>query len=773
MKTHRRIALERRVATLVTLVLVAACSGDQDAGPNSRHGTDAGSGGRTARIEGDASAGTNGSGASSDANVDGSGFTGVLAGDPASPAKAAMANVPAPPAGDAEIVDNVILSRLDVWLQPDATVGQVNAAAAGIGGRVLSMTVGSSVISVAFPPAPDQATLEKQRQALEASPGILFAELATVAITENLPPGSARDEPNIGHLLTARFPAAWNLRNIAIKNCESRRVNVIVLDHFGAPMPSLFETEVPGFKAPSTAGNEDHGWRTTSIVAAASFYDGEAVSGANPFTQCLNLQGVQAARMSGVEANANLWQSLPSGRVIVNVSLGHSPTPTCKTCSPSNFTNGSIWLPSGIKVATAWRELAHGRDDDLLIAQSAGNEGDTAAGTHYALFRDAQIFGADAIAASGQIFGSPRLTVFNNASAFAPEPQFANYPSLMPSASLIAQLRSYVTSHVPDGVGPEPNVVIAGATTRGEPSSVIPATFSNSNADLYAVGTAVMSVGKAGNSTDDGTSFSAPQVAGLASYLWLLSDDLRSKPTSYTRQAIVENAPYTVASDVHVLDAYASVLSLDAAEPVTPSSAPIRLALLDVNGDGAFTETDVTDFASALVGANGQPPRVWDRHDLNGDGYNGIGTARFDLNRVGSLQYGLASYSDTVQESYEGRTVTFDETALTDLQILCYYAYSPLYTGDAGKRDASIRTACGFDAPDGGSRDGGALYCRKPGESCDDRVMNFSCCPGYWCNEVYTNDAGNTGTECTSTPPPPCNPPNCIPATPATPVSPP
>src|ERR1041385_8684310 len=156
MKTHRHIGFERRVPALVTLVLVAACSGDRDAGTNSRHGTDAGGGGRNTRIERDASAGTNGSGASSDANVDGSGFTGVLAGDPASPARAAMANVPTPPAGDADIVDDIIMSRLDVWLQPNATVGQVNAAVAGIGGRVLSMTVGSSVISVAFPPAPDQ-----------------------------------------------------------------------------------------------------------------------------------------------------------------------------------------------------------------------------------------------------------------------------------------------------------------------------------------------------------------------------------------------------------------------------------------------------------------------------------------------------------------------------------------------------------------------------------------------------------------------------------------
>jgi hypothetical protein len=504
----------------------------------------------------------------------------------------------------------------------------------------------------------------------------------------------------------ARFPAAWNLRELAIKNCESRKVNVMVLDHFGAPVPSTFENEVPGFAAPATAGNEDHGWRVTSV--ASSFYDAQGVSGANPFTQCLNIRGVQGANLSMAEANANLWQSLPSGKVIVNVSLSHTILPNCKNCSPSDFANASNWLPYGIKIATDWRKLADGREDDILFAQSATNEGNSAAGTRYALFRNAQIAGAFALTASEQIFGSPRLTVWSDPAAFEPEPQFAGYPSLLPSPDMRAKLLKYVQYYVSDDAGLAPNVVIVGSTTRGEPGSVVQAPFSNSNGDVYAVGTAVMSVGAAGNSAADGTSFSAPQVAGLASYLWLLSDDLRNKPTSFTRQAITENARLSIAAGVHILDAYASVLSLDAAEPVTPASAPIRRALLDLNGDGAFTEADVQDFAAALVGANGQPPRIWDRHDLNGDGYSGVGTARFDLDRVGSLQYGLASYSPTVQQSYKGQTMTFDESALTDLQILCYYAYSPLYTGASAARDDSIAVACGLNpARDGGVGDGG------------------------------------------------------------------
>ena len=40
----------------------------------------------------------------------------------------------------------------------------------------------------------------------------------------------------------------------------------------------------------------------------------------------------------------------------------------------------------------------------------------------------------------------------------------------------------------------------------------------------------------------------------------------------------------------------------------------------------------------------------------------------------------------------------FNETAASDLQILCYYGYSALYTGDPDARDASIAAACGIVA---------------------------------------------------------------------------
>jgi hypothetical protein len=148
-----------------------------------------------------------------------------------------------------------------------------------------------------------------------------------------------------------------------------------------------------------------------------------------------------------------------------------------------------------------------------------------------------------------------------------------------------------------------------------------------------------------------------------------------------------------------LVDAYATVLSLDAASLPSPAVSPVRLAILDLDGNHVFDDADVQVFLQHIVPAGaGSDPALADfsRWDLNGDGFTGGSThvTRFDLDRVGSTQFGETKYS-TVQESIEGQQVSFDETALTDLQILCYYAYSPLYTGTSDGRLQLLGDKCG------------------------------------------------------------------------------
>ena len=96
-------------------------------------------------------------------------------------------------------------------------------------------------------------------------------------------------------------------------------------------------------------------------------------------------------------------------------------------------------------------------------------------------------------------------------------------------------------------------------------------------------------------------------------------------------------------------------------------------------------------------GGHAREPSTEDysRFDLNGDGFTGGSSAdRFDLDRVGSTQYGATRYDSVVTQQIEGLTVSFDESKLTDLDILCFYAYSPLYTGDATARTSLLAGSC-------------------------------------------------------------------------------
>ena len=302
-------------------------------------------------------------GANADAAADAQ--AGLLGGDPASPAVGALDDILPVPAADADIENEVIMTKLDVWLAEGAAVGQVNAALTGIGASIASMSSRGRAFSVVFARASDTTALEQKRQALEASPGILLAELARTASLPSLPPAPADAPENIGHLFASKFPAAWNVSSLATKNCDTRKVNFLVVDYFGFFFPETFDSEVPGFVSPSTVSEENHGWKVTS-VAIGNFASG-VITGANPFTQCLNARGAQAANLSAIETTTLLAHELPTGKVVVNVSLGHSPTPTCveATCVPSDFVNGSEWLPYGIESAAHWREIGSGRDDDV------------------------------------------------------------------------------------------------------------------------------------------------------------------------------------------------------------------------------------------------------------------------------------------------------------------------------------------------------------------------------------------------------------------------
>ena len=191
----------------------------------------------------------------------------------------------------------------------------------------------------------------------------------------------------------------------------------------------------------------------------------------------------------------------------------------------------------------------------------------------------------------------------------------------------------------------------------------------------------------------------APQVAALSAYLWSLAPGLapadviaRLRRTAVPGVALTDPRCSTVAlATAPAIDAYAAVLAAD----VSLSAPLVRRTLLDVvaiNGvtvpNGVFDEHDVDHLLSEIDGRAGV---VFDysRYDLNGDGRTGGSTtARLDLDANP-----LPAWTSVTQD-IDGASVAFNETALTDVDVLCYYAWSPIYTGSAAARTAALASRC-------------------------------------------------------------------------------
>ena len=139
------------------------------------------------------------------------------------------------------------------------------------------------------------------------------------------------------------------------------------------------------------------------------------------------------------------------------------------------------------------------------------------------------------------------------------------------------------------------------------------------------------------------------------------------------------------------IDAYAAILAVDhgLASPL------VRATLLDVadttdaqRPDGRFDQHDLRRFVTEIDHGAGTT-FDYSRYDLNGDGRTGgDSTDRFDLDANSPAAW------TTVTQTVEGSPVSFDETKLTDIRILCYYAYSFLYVGDEAQRTSLLNGRC-------------------------------------------------------------------------------
>jgi hypothetical protein len=524
--------------------------------------------------------------------------------------------------------DGVVRTELVVTFAGGATVARVNAALKAVGARIVESLPHDLRVAVAVPDAGTRAAVNGIARVLRAQKGVARVDLSSLVAPASLPPGmgsppNATEDRDIRHLIGARMPAAWN----AMAAMTVSQPTVIVVDFFGGgPVSHDVDATVTGNPSPVPGFDpEDHGYHVVGIIAANHIDDSVSwgpITGAFPGRTRMVVENLQGETGETVSERIIRLAEATVGPIVLNTSLQNTTVDTAADARA----DGASW---------ARRVRAAGLENRLFNASAAGNH----AG-------DSTLWSERNAASVRTDLGTPRLR--NTVS-----------------------VENVTTASTPDH---RPGCLFSG------PGG------SNFNGDIGVPGTDVWSFDHLGLPLAmTGTSMAAPLVAGLVEYLWTLAPDLRAQDL---RNALIATASPAVAGctvfSKPLLDAYAATLSLDQATMISPATAPIRLAILDRDDDGDFDEDDLTQWADVLEPSGPVTVRTFGRGDANGDGFvGGDGTRGFDLDRIGSTRAGAASFSTDVSQTVEGAATLFDETALTDAQIVCYYAYSTLYTASS------------------------------------------------------------------------------------------
>ena len=596
----------------------------------------------------------------------------LLEGADSVPAAAALRLLPPSPAELADIrPDGLLASRLTALLGHDATVGTVNAALEANGARIVCMRPGSPLLSLVIAPVADAEAARARAADLDQADAFALVypsyEVRPDRPVAGTGRGSASDKqtsPLPAHLLTARVAAAWNVKQLALAN--NQKVVVLVPDNYHQLTP---HPAIPGqtFLAPAGAATpgKNHGFHVAGILAADP---------ASPQYSGIHPAPAQLLEVRSIPVGGLAWDALvntipsffpPTGHFVINTSLGYND---------STFATYPK-IERAIEAVT-WRILAAPVAGRLLHANSAGNTGESV-NPDGAVARYGSPFRAHA--------GFPDLAVLADEDTTATEQQQLEF-------ALLAGV--YPEAAVPPG-----NTLMVGSSdVWGEMSS-----YSCAGENVRMVGEKVPGPCVVADTDGDpdgcdgsvahywGTSMASPQVAGLAAYMW----NLAPSRTPEQIRTLLHHA-YATSPRPGVLDAYIAVLGLDN----SLDDPRIRLALLDVAGNadtpgqnGAFDHHDVKVLVDqwAASAAAGYPVTGYERYDLNGDGESGDQGpgAPFDLDVNQPPAF------TAVTQTIGGEEVTFEEQAVDDFGILCYYAHSSLFSGDEAARDILLAGQCG------------------------------------------------------------------------------
>jgi hypothetical protein len=596
---------------------------------------------------------------------------------------------PVPPE---QIADGRLTTRIRAVIHPDATVAQVNQVLEEQEAAIVSMLEGfPTVLLVVDPLATEEEAraradeLAATEAFLAAFPGRTFGNDTTTELRHGTPdvvgPFGRDVVGPFGRDVTASIPGGWDETEIpydymrhlllvhtwSLRAVLTDRVPVILADEF-AQSPT--HDEIPGLD-----WNEDQSGYLNGDLTR----DGSRVIGNRGFHHA-GIIGAswEGSNLVGVHPDATII-GVPIGgldmtEVLSEISSELSRRPGFQILvTPFVFsTDPTVPIPLFSAMAAAdWKRHLRrlGLENRVLHISSAGDTGQ----------------------------GSPGYSLSHNMSPWNLATSYSRLVDYLDGndRELLLEYETILGFGPELDPGPIDNVIIVGASDEEGEELAISATLPHLVAPGERIAGPCTDPDPGGGPDDQfcngiyagytGTGPAAALVGGIASYLWNLYPE---RSLDDIRNAI--QIGYARNFGLGWIDTFDAALALDEG-----LFAPrVREAILDVTGDrddypnmdepnGEFDEKDLKVFVDALAALAGQVPGLNDlRFDLNGD-YS----LEADRRNPFDLDVNSPPAFTTLTFEVHGMTVELDESSISDLEIVCYYAHSDLYLGDSEARD--------------------------------------------------------------------------------------